>query len=1038
MPELQAVTELRRDVVEYAFYIEIAGLQHRWYSRTAPAVSAAHTDHRGLVSVSETTQSIDPLGGVEEAGSLTIEIARDVSGETTDAASILGRLGLDGAERLATLLQTLPQHATDGHTPPYGGTPEVWVNEDVTGWPTPGYAHIAGESLYYTGTAGTGGGGNPWRLTGVLRGQLGTLPDRHVVDDRLHWRGILTQPTCTWEGRRCTVRWQALAGDWVDYYDGILDAPPVIDASNIRLTVVPWAARLDIDIGSSIPSTQLVQGWAVIDGAAAYRVKCALAWPAGSAVAGENQAAWVLSQVLIGGGSVKVKGRSSREQHEAIYDIAAPAWGAAASPWHGLLRITIAGATELLIVDGYGPAAQELSFPPGDPPFQIEVDDLIWDVGGWLIHHVDLWDPASPNHDAGIGATVWRWPQDALAAINAAWSPGSNKFAGAASPMWADLAIVQDDEEGWVLQALGNHAVDTPGPWIILTTKRGIMQTGWRGGRALDFGDWFGNAAHLTYGLDFGDPEDEVHRSEPTWGNVYQGEPAAPWWHRRIMCEANRGAAGAIGHKIPIRGCASAWYQRGQRYLLVEDDIFTADDTWIGVDWTDPVTGDERVTGLRLAAATQYTHAVHGALGVLLDVSDPWVPATFGDWPTSTARVRLSPLVMWVRASSQRVLLDLLLSTRGDGINGGAYDAKPFGLAVPADAVDVGAFERAAVATGAQPWSFRLRPGSGGTVRSLIEPLLTASGLALTSVLNRNSGELRLQLVSVSGSPGAFDSADALAAFTLDAPPRAVIDDRVVNAVEFGGLAAPVRVESRDDIGAAGGHVQELRLDLGGLALAAADRSTLIEELRDIWSRVFDRSGQPRRLLEVEVDLAEAVTLHPGAVVTITYDGPGLVNLDGTTGLVERPCRVLEIEKRPLARTARLLLEPGERNVTGWAMAARVSGVVSAFEVEIEDNAYSEAAHPETGLPQRDVDFFAIGETALMHPLGAWSGASWGIVGVTTGSPATLDFVGAHGLAVGDSVEAAPYATASARQRLYAYLAGADNMIGADAGQLWR
>lgn len=114
-----------------------------------------------------------------------------------------------------------------------------------------------------------------------------------------------------------------------------------------------------------------------------------------------------------------------------------------------------------------------------------------------------------------------------------------------------------------------------------------------------------------------------------------------------------------------------------------------------------------------------------------------------------------------------------------------------------------------------------------------------------------------------------------------------------------------------------------------------------------------------------------------------------------------------------------LVIESHPESGVGWNASARVATVVNGTTITVADNVFSDEENAQ-GEDQTDVGGFAVGDTVRCEPAYDHGGAEVREIVAITGTE--IEFDGAHGLAVGDSVTPTTYADASASHRDYAFL----------------
>ena len=172
-------------------------------------------------------------------------------------------------------------------------------------------------------------------------------------------------------------------------------------------------------------------------------------------------------------------------------------------------------------------------------------------------------------------------------------------------------------------------------------------------------------------------------------------------------------------------------------------------------------------------------------------------------------------------------------------------------------------------------------------------------------------------------------------------------------------------------------------------------------------------------------------TWRPGDGVAVTL--PGMPRDDGGTGWSAEPMILLATERSyagigrsPAAKLT--LLHLGDRRLTYYVPSGRIGAYNPAGPtITIDANAYtlSTQYNPVTGNPANDVDWFDNGMTIRVQNMGDEEAAVIRTIAGKVGQVLTLDLALPGGMGVGSVICYPTWATASATQRLYCYIADA-------------
>ena len=156
-------------------------------------------------------------------------------------------------------------------------------------------------------------------------------------------------------------------------------------------------------------------------------------------------------------------------------------------------------------------------------------------------------------------------------------------------------------------------------------------------------------------------------------------------------------------------------------------------------------------------------------------------------------------------------------------------------------------------------------------------------------------------------------------------------------------------------------------------------------------------------------------------MITLTSSYADMVR--PTDAVVSVPCRIVGIKRDLMANTLGLEVRPFAGRPGGWAPSARVATVIDADSITVEADDFSSA----------DATFIVAGDKLTGIAPGDWD---WRVsLTVATVSGVIVNFTGDHALAVGDILRTQDYATAVARQQVFAFLAD-DGVLGGGQGRV--
>ena len=941
------------------WYLQIAGLPWRPYAGAAPPADPDYTDVEAIASVSRGGSTIEPDNGRVSHQAITVIVGRATFGDGQALARALLRLKPEGADRRLLLLTTIDATSTA----------DVEVTTSNAGWPAAGVLYIDDEAIAYTGLAGDGTPGNRYRFTGITRGALGTMSTSHWVDEALGQQPWVVSDVVAWRTRPATLYLQMEGGTgWVEWLSGFIDATPSGNtAAGIIVRLVGWEALLDNEIGGDAKVCGLSHQRHLLTVGVADQMTMSQGWEAGHGYAQQTSAATVS-----GSGSVK----ASTAQYGDVFDDAL----AADHPRHPKIAVRQASIDDM---SATVLAADEFDVGAG-PSANVGASEQVVNV--------TTFEATTATIDSSAAGTevLKRWPGDYLQAVTETWAPGTNK---GVDGVWADCRLQESTAQFNGRPALSVklnssfHAAD------LLVTWRGRDQ-----GR------------DLAYPIRLIAPD-----VDPEWQPGSNGQRLE--WERTER--VGRGAGAGLGRTLlRVAELANAFRQSGEPVALL-DALRAATGTafWWSCTWDER--GEERSTVFRGTISGASTEAGE-TVGYRIEIKDPETVPSFGDWPGFT-RCRIRPAAVWKGADWRRVLVEVLCSLEGAGVNG-SYDVQPFGLGIPEGAVDA-----------AQILSFPTPPNLGRVditiesarkVAEIFAGIFISAGCVLQLALDPATGTRKLRLVRVTRA----SKAEAVATLGADdwepdpVPPET--DDRIVNAWEIVTKTADGRdvTDRWSDASSIRAHretrsqkidLTEVRIDL------AAEAASGAAALRSVYGQLSASYAWPRRLVAGGVRQPSMLHLDAGDVAIISCDD--IVGYDGAEGATGIPARLLAVEHDVDGGRSRITFALDSAAGAGWNSSLYVEAVIGLKTVRVAANHYTDPVTP-AGATRQDLDYWAVGDDAAECPIGAWAGAVNTITGINTGTR-QVTFSANHGLSAGDSIDPVVYDDAPAVQQDLAYLA---------------
>ncbi len=997
------LTGLEHDTRVLGWVLIVDGIEPEWDDRSGTHTPGTNrTAEGGVVSCSPTSASIDGDTRRIRGGDVTVRIG---STRANTVAAILGRVTPRGATRSARLAVDVAQ------TPLLGATVEV--ADSIAAWPATGVIWVGQEAMSYTARTVVA----PFQFTVPVGGRAyyGSPCQAHTISGD-GAAPVVTSECVSWRGRPAALRVAEVRrqvdgsivwGDLVDEVRGFLDGSPQrLGDGTYELTIVPWHAKIDVDVFGAKVETRLQPGWHLFDGSNAYRMTLTHQCVRGEIWRVPVDGGVILGNVLDGiahstnnnwsdvtlvGGAFDL----GRRGPVNLAGVGGTFWAAGGGAYigPGLGLIGVAGVDQMVL------DRNPIGFVAGD-----------------FAENANAWDRKTVQLGAPGAAFALQWPAGAFALLNAVAGWAAANPNGAAGS-WINL-LVQEDA------GAGPDAAQTNAAGAL--TARLTFESGGPVHVTWAPEVRWGDSADLWYGIDLSEPGDTVSGTIQSVGGFaflqsVDGESvrvAKPY--RLFDVSATPNDVDDNRDVIPIRGVASAFWQTGEQYILAETDVFPLAPFTLSARWTEPV-GKEFSRSIRIKSKQAANAVVAGCLGVALEVEDDdrYRIPSFGSWIQADAK--LSTRVAWWRQSPRTALYDLLTG-------GTPSSTLPDGAGVPAGYVDLDSFNRYPLPAGRlAEWTHEVVGET--SLSDLIRGLLTQIDAILTERLDTETG-IRKLVLAPSGIPAASMSEETVA--NGDWTTDEVIgtwDERLVNARTYllrrglsGGYGtpeAPTLAVTLRDVASIQQYGEQSggELELQGVDPASSNPDTLRATLLPLFASETAERGDVRLLVRGSISAQQALRLYPGAVVGVSCaDVPGFdaSPLSGAIG------RVTSVERDNDASVCAVEVMVWPAHGAGIAPALRITAIPGVNSVTVSANYYAPSTNPLTGAAQVDSDLFAVGDQTRIYSLDGTLISSPTILTIVG---ATVTFTGAHGLVATPAYLSGPVAVlATPALRAYAYL----------------
>jgi hypothetical protein len=869
-------------------------------------------------------------------------------------------------------------------------TAVVTCNEPIEAdadWTSNGFVYVGQETIAYALKDG-----NDFVIS--VRGALDSVISEHVVDSTpaRSWTPIVSKYPVFWKGRKAIVTLHEVRANGTidtngqELLRGFVTAEPTPDEGQWSVTVVQETGKFDQELGDARFATTLVEGWHYFDGQTAKKLFVGESLPEGSVIRGFNAETADGFQILFNDGTV--------QRHRSLF---------------GTIRGNYPG----------GPSNGPIAWP-NDEIFNVVVDDYDNPLERFLLAD-PLPDQIGPEHlcvneyqeraitvNVASAAGLQRWPDEAIAAFN----DRANVTQTANGEFWYLDCVLSNDGASLLVQCGFPFARDNP---PVFFNYQNVPPTP----RFLHF-----PLFRMAEDADRSRRRDIAVRNQVKVG----------FGAKNLAANEDNGA------EIPLIPAPLGFYQAGERYILIRDNLFPS------VDEENPAVAIVRDSdGSEVAIEVDEVVSVNdpngGFVGYRVRLTErSRTGPDIRSWEnTAGSKVTIVPFVEFRDEDPRRLLLKIMLSgfSSAPGFPDANYSVLPttYGLRIEPEAVDVAAFLAFPVPAPLRRLTFR--PVKPVPARELIDPILQAIGAAIVPA--NVAGLRKLSLVR------ARATTDALAVDVIEngdwiakARPGQGRLDEVVNVFRiFSNYDAKedkfqvqANFEDATSIDAYG-QQNAVEIKIRGLQLipegVAAEGVQAHEAFVTLYKtlRAMGAFAVPVFTGDLKWSVGRALTVGRTVLATVleAYDGN---RRKGT--IVRKGMLVRAIELNPVDRTVRVDLLYRGRRTASFAPSARIVRIVDADRVELSTHTFSDATHPISGATQNDWTFFANDGTIppggvpveCVH-VGAEEDNTNNTITLLD-SATGIATIPAHGLAVGDRLRPQAWDDAASFHKVYAFL----------------
>lgn len=379
------------------------------------------------------------------------------------------------------------------------------------------------------------------------------------------------------------------------------------------------------------------------------------------------------------------------------------------------------------------------------------------------------------------------------------------------------------------------------------------------------------------------------------------------------------------------------------------------------------------------------------------------------------------------------LLLQLLTSSGGQGVNHPTYDALAYGAGLNALAdsalgsdIDVASFLR--VESSISEAEFSARWTAGQSVIEVVGGILRTCGYVIDARTD-DLGRCRLAAIPL-GRPNAVDVVAGIGVSDISARNNVETktETRIRNSFKITANYDPegepafqrtikdaVSIDLFDKESA-------LSIDLAGVQLL--DGPDAVNDLIPLFTRLREQYAYPRRIYTLTLRAGLGVAAKIGGTYTVSH--PQLRG-DAGMGVASAFCRLRSVSGSAWAPTIKAEFMVYGSVGSGWAPSLLVDEVIDAETIRAHDATYAPVEHPTTGEGLNDVAGFADvqpGEKVTVYNKGDSLNASTKVIDSVNAADHLIVFTQPHGLSVGARVTPASRTSAADAHKVYAFQGG--------------
>ena len=1033
------------------FALVIAGLPTVYYSHSSTGLSSvpaigsnivaggpARDFVQAITGVSDYGAELDPVGGVASYQPITVSLAIDRRGGSTDPGVILSRIGPRASGVNHSFLTAGIDHSD---TMPK----TVTVDRDVSSVYSSGdLAHIGAESFLVSATTS---GGSP-DITFSARGVGETPIQTHQISLRGTNSPEMTSGVVYWRGRRASIwvspgRSDGSYGGWVEYMRGFIDQTPSIEEGlSVSLEVVPLTALIDQGLTGEVSrQTTLLHGYHHFEDGQHNVTEYAI---------GIHDPSETNLPNLMGGGvggwnahgfgTGRVVTTNGTHRHADIFDITLTKADGTRYDNHprigdlGLVVEDTGQVSKYRVFAYHTVGGLNIGYDMDDP---LPVTDFNPREHGYLMPNREI-----KRYIQSTGSVI-RWPEDYIAGFNAAAPSTITGRDGG----YFKVSLIED---GGRIQLRLLPLAPSPAKYHIWFWSH-PQAVRFLDAGLIDFRYWSENGPRppssaqdlMAIPIDWAPPaRSEYPRHHPTQG----AQNDATLYQRGWQTDEAKLQA------YNLRDYALGFYQPGESRLLISEQLPGLPTVAGSFIFHVTVVSYDKRTDEEIRQTLSVTHQTvvsHSGIDVgyqlHLTERQPEDLVEICDWSTrgSDGRATVALSNQFDSLSPGEVLLRLLESGGGNQINGD-YDVSAIGLNLPSSAIDEDSFLSISPATRLSPMTFAL-DGDDVDVFEVVEGILKSLGAAI--VLRRSStDDARLQLVCVPvGMEQASRVQQTIAAgdWIVDPPPSWGVHEASINQLTIHYQYDPVEAKFLGEVTvnnerAIQAYSQErlsMDLDLYGTTAESLGQNSadLYSAVRPLFTRIFRLASDPIRTWRGSVGFGKGHLLEVGTMAQVS--SPHFKGYADTYGVTDGLALVRSVRQSLTGEGVDVELLHYGFDARGWNASAEVNAVTSATTLQFNQLTYTRGRTP-AGVATQDVSLFEAGNVVDYIPPGDEDNPTTLTVSSVDLANNQITFTAAHGVAsaVGH-IEPTAYNNAPSSHKLRAYLADTNETLGTAADE---